>query len=149
MDLTSTLPLPPLMTAAALVAQRVLSGRSTPSRATSVFGGVIGAAGVGAMVAGVAQFRSTGTTLDPSRPGGASVLVTRGIYRYSRNPIYLGDGLALLGYAVHRRCVMAVIPAAAWLVLMDGVQIPREEDALAERFGSRYGDYSATVRRWI
>ena len=149
MDLTATLPLPPLLTAAALLAQRVISSRSTRSRATSLLGGVVGAAGVGVMVAGVAQFRSTGTTLDPSRPGAASVLVTRGIYRYSRNPIYLGDGLALIGYAVHRRSVLAAIPAAAWLVLMDGIQIPQEEDALAERFGSRYGDYSATVRRWI
>ena len=83
------------------------------------------------------------------RPGAATTLVRRGIYRYSRNPIYLGDALLLAGYAIHRRDPLAAIPAAGFLGLIDVFQVPEEEAAMLDTFGSTYGEYVATVRRWF
>lgn len=149
MDAISILRLPPVLSVVALAAQRLVSRNARSSASTTVAGAGLAVAGAAIEVAGVREFRSAGTTLDPLHPGGASGLVTRGIFRHSRNPIYLGGALMLLGYAVHRRSPAALLPAAGWVAVIDGLQIPAEEEALFERFGARYGDYSAVVRRWL
>ncbi len=149
MDARTILRLPPVTAAAALVAQRLLSRGAVSSLPTTLAGAALGVAGVAVSVIGAREFRSAGTTIDPVAPAGASVLVTDGIYRRSRNPIYVGDVLVLLGHAVHRRSLAALVPAAGWVLLTDRLQIPAEEAALAERFGADYRDYVAVVPRWV
>lgn len=149
MDVVSIVRSPPVMGLAALGAQRLLSRGPSTSAATSTLGGVVALAGIAVAAAGIREIRLAGTTLDPMRPGDATRVVRRGIYRYSRNPIYLGDALLLAGYAIHRRDPLAVLPAAGFVGAMDLLQIPDEEAALLQRFGSTYGEYVATVRRWL
>ena len=105
-------------------------------------------AGLGVAAAGIREIRAAGTTLDPTRPADASKVVRQGIYRYSRNPIYLGDALLLAGYAIHRRDLLAILPVAGFVGVIDTFQVSAEE-ALRDRFGSTYGDYVANVRRWL
>ena len=85
--------------------------------------------------AGIREIRAAGTTLDPTRPADASKVVRQGIYRYSRNPIYLGDALLLAGYAIHRRDLLAILPVAGFVGVIDTFQVSAEEEALRDRFG--------------
>lgn len=149
MDALSVAKAPPVMLAASLLAQRLLTrGAATPAT-TSVLGATVAIAGIAVAAAGIREIRSAGTTLDPMRPGDATQVVRRGIFRYSRNPIYLGDALLLAGYAIHRRDPLALLPAVGFVGAIDLLQIPAEEEALLGRFGSTYGEYVATVRRWF
>jgi protein-S-isoprenylcysteine O-methyltransferase Ste14 len=105
----------------------------------------------GALVAaaGVVAFRRHKTTVNPFTPDQSSSLVTMGVYRFSRNPMYLGFLLALAGWAVY----LASWPAALWLpafvLYMNRFQIQPEERALLERFGQQFVTYSKTTRRWL
>ena len=91
-------------------------------------------------------FRSRDTTLDPQ--GKPSTLATDGLYRLSRNPMYLGMLLGLLG--------LALLLGNAWQLLgpalfvgTTSIQIRREEAVLEQHFGANYLNYKARVRRWI
>jgi protein-S-isoprenylcysteine O-methyltransferase Ste14 len=88
-----------------------------------------------------------GTPVPGNRP--AKVLVRTGPYRISRNPIYLAFSLLHLGVAawVGSWWLLATLVASATFVAV--VVIPREERYLQERFGLKYGDYKASVRRWL
>ncbi|KRE39553.1 hypothetical protein ASG73_00185 [Janibacter sp. Soil728] len=134
---------------ASLAAQRLLTRGSTTSAATSTLGAAVALAGLAVAAAGIREVRSAGTTLDPTRPQDTTQVVRRGVYRYSRNPIYLGDALLVAGYAIHRRDPLALIPTVGFVGVIDLLQIPAEEEALLGRFGSTYGEYVATVRRWF
>jgi protein-S-isoprenylcysteine O-methyltransferase Ste14 len=106
---------------------------------------------VGAIVAvlGVVSFRRAGTTVNPTRPQATSSLVTTGIYRISRNPMYLGFLLALIGWAVFLANIVAFVLIPAFVIYMDRFQIMPEERALQARFGSEFTAYKAKVRRWV
>lgn len=107
------------------------------------------AAGLLVALAGVLEFRRARTTVNPMKPTSASTLVTSGIYRLTRNPMYVGDVLILLAVVVffsHPYGVAGVVLFIAW---MNFLQIPAEERALRERFGAAYEAYCARVRRWL
>lgn len=148
MDASSILRSPPVIGLAALAAQRALPRGST-SVGTSVVGAALALAGVALAVSGVRQIRSAGTTLDPTHPEEATQLVSGGVFGYSRNPIYLGDALLMTGYAIHRRDLRALVPAALFVGVMDRLQIPAEEAAMRSVFGSGYDAYARRVRRWL
>jgi len=94
-------------------------------------------------------FIRTRTTVNPLRPGNATQLVVSGVYRISRNPMYLGMVLSLSGWAWllgSPLCLLMVLLFARVLVI---VQITPEEIALRDLFGTSYGDYCKQVNRWI
>ena len=97
---------------------------------------------------GVLRFRRQGTTVTPLHPEQASALVTGGLYRLSRNPMYLG----LLCWTMALACYLGGL--AVWLgpLLLWGwlsrFQIVPEEQALQRRFGEAYANYCRRVRRW-
>lgn len=97
----------------------------------------------------VSLFLRARTTINPLRPQRSRELVTTGPYRYTRNPMYLGLLLVLIGWA----CVLGsagplfVLPLFVWIVT--AMQIVPEEAAMAERFGAAYTAYAARVPRWI
>lgn len=101
--------------------------------------------GAGAVLA----FRRARTTVDPTRPERASVLVTSGIFRLTRNPMYVALALIL--------CALAVFLARPWLMVgplvfvgwISRFQIMPEERVLAQKFGAEYEAYRARVRRWV
>jgi protein-S-isoprenylcysteine O-methyltransferase Ste14 len=112
-------------------------------------GAVLIVAGLIANVAPKRHFRRAGTTVNPLHPQRASALVQSGLHRYSRNPMYLGHALILLGWMLWLGHPAAGVALAIYLLYSDRVQIPREEAALRERFGADYADYCRHVRRWL
>jgi protein-S-isoprenylcysteine O-methyltransferase Ste14 len=94
-------------------------------------------------------FHRAKTTVNPLAPEKASALVVRGIYRWTRNPMYLAMLLVLIAWA----CVVSNLAALAILPLfvayLNRFQIVPEERALQARFGSEFEQYKRTVRRWL
>lgn len=109
----------------------------------------IALAGFAVATAGVVSFRRARTTVNPLRPDGASTLVIVGIYRFTRNPMYLGVSLCLLGWALYLGSAMALVWPAVFAAYMNRFQIAPEEMALRARFGAAFETYCARVRRWI
>jgi len=104
-----------------------------------------------AVMAGTAtrEFRRRGTTFQPVHPEQASVLVTTGTNAVSRNPMYVGLTGLLVAHAIGHGSWKALIPAAAFLALVDRVQVEAEEAALVEKFGAAYDTYRAATPRWL
>jgi protein-S-isoprenylcysteine O-methyltransferase Ste14 len=101
------------------------------------------------VVTAVIGFRRARTTVDPFHPETASNIVTTGIYRVTRNPMYLGFLLALIAWAVFLGNGIAAVIPPTFVVYMNRFQIEPEERALRARFGAAYEAYLRSVRRWI
>jgi protein-S-isoprenylcysteine O-methyltransferase Ste14 len=106
-------------------------------------------AGLFFIAAAAISFRLAKTTLDPRDPSRTSALVSSGIFRYSRNPIYVGFVLWLVAWAIYLGDVYAFAPIPLFVFSMDRRQIVREEAHLRELFGQSYIDYCQRVRRWL
>jgi protein-S-isoprenylcysteine O-methyltransferase Ste14 len=105
--------------------------------------------GAAICLSGVLSFRRAKTTVNPMRPDSTSSLVVSGIYKYSRNPMYLGFLLVLLGWATFLSDLAAFALLPAFVVYMNRFQIGPEERALGSLFAQEYQPYLARVRRWI
>jgi protein-S-isoprenylcysteine O-methyltransferase Ste14 len=120
-----------------------------PLAVRAAVGASLAFAGLLAVLAAVVSFRSARTTVNPFRSAQETALVTSGVFRFSRNPMYLGACLGLVALA----CVLArpvtLFGPIVFVVWMNTFQIPPEERALRERFGAVFDDYAARVRRWI
>lgn len=106
-------------------------------------------AGVGIGLWAVWQFLKTKTTVHPSHPERASHLVTDGLYKYSRNPMYLGLLLLLLSYGCHLGELIPLFFSGLFVLYMNRFQIRPEERALRKIFGESFENYRKRVRRWI
>jgi protein-S-isoprenylcysteine O-methyltransferase Ste14 len=104
---------------------------------------------VGIVVVAVIGFRRARTTVDPFHPEAASTIVTTGIYRITRNPMYLGFLLALIALAVFLGNLASALLPIVFVIYMNRFQIGPEERALLTRFGASYEAYLRSVRRWI
>jgi len=100
-------------------------------------------------LAGVRAFASHATTVNPLRPERASRLVATGIYRYSRNPMYLSLLLALAAWATWLGSIAAAVVVPLFAGAMTRWQIRPEERALAALFGEEFEAYRRRVRRWL
>ena len=112
-------------------------------------GGLLFATGAGLMLAAVWSLWRAHTTIDPFRPERAQHLVTSGIYRISRNPIYLGDALLLAGAAVWLGQPLGLLAVILFVLFIDRFQIRSEEAALARHFGGQFTTYRQRTRRWL
>lgn len=110
---------------------------------------VVAAAGIAVGLAGILAFRRATTTVNPMTPGNASSLVTGGIYRVTRNPMYVGVAIVLVAWAVFLASPWALVGVLAFAAYLTRFQIVPEEKALASRFGDAYASYAARVRRWL
>jgi protein-S-isoprenylcysteine O-methyltransferase Ste14 len=97
---------------------------------------------------GVVSFRKARTTTNPLKPH-ASTLVTRGVYAVSRNPMYLGGLIMLLGWAVVLQSVLSFVFLPAYVLYINRFQIQPEERVLTSLFGETYVAYQARARRWL
>lgn len=95
------------------------------------------------------RFRRANTTVNPLKPQAASSLVTAGIYRYTRNPMYLGLLFLLVAWAVLLSSPFALLGPVAFVTYISRFQIVPEERVLAALFGAEYAAYQAGVRRWL
>jgi protein-S-isoprenylcysteine O-methyltransferase Ste14 len=100
-------------------------------------------------IGGVVSFRRAGTTVNPLDPDLTTSLVTSGIYRYSRNPMYVGIQCCLLAFGFFLSSPPAIFASAVFVLYINRFQIRPEEDLLAEKFGEQYRDYRSIVRRWL
>ena len=113
----------------------------------NLLGVELGVLGVGLNLVGNRQFQKAKTAMNPF--GQPRVLVTTGVFRHSRNPMYLGMVLLVLGIAILLgRATPFVAPALLWIALKYRL-IPQEERTMSERFGKEYIRYRTRVRRWI
>jgi protein-S-isoprenylcysteine O-methyltransferase Ste14 len=110
---------------------------------------VIGLAGIGFSAAGVLEFRRARTTLNPTKPEEASTLVSSGVFRITRNPMYVGLLCVLVAWAVFLASVWALLGPVVFVLCIGHFQIAPEERVLKKLFGSEYTDYQARVRRWL
>ncbi|WP_211218141.1 methyltransferase family protein [Marinobacter daepoensis] len=106
---------------------------------------------VGAVVAllGVMAFRAAGTTVDPRTPEQSRNLVVRGVYRYTRNPMYLGFLLMLVGWGLFLGSVFAALLLPLFVLYMNRFQIKPEERHMQALFGGAYSRYTSEVGRWL
>ena len=95
------------------------------------------------------SFLRAGTTLDPHRPEKTSSLVEHGLYRHSRNPMYLAMALGLLAWAIHLGTPWVLLGPLAFVAYVTRFQIRPEERVMAEKFGDRYSEYCRRTRRWL
>ncbi|WP_312205756.1 methyltransferase family protein [Pseudomonas kuykendallii] len=106
-------------------------------------------AGVAICLAGVLSFRHARTTVNPLKPETASALVCSGVYRYTRNPMYLGFATALLAWAIYLAWPPALLGVLGFVLYLNRFQIEPEERALAGLFGSDFEQYCSRVKRWL
>jgi protein-S-isoprenylcysteine O-methyltransferase Ste14 len=124
------------------IAELSLPGR-LPAAMVAVLTGLLVA------VAGVVEFRRARTTVNPLKPDTASALVDGGVYRLTRNPMYLGFALALLGWGIFLSNPACLALLFAFVGYMNRFQIVPEERALQALFGEAFIAYRSKVRRWL
>lgn len=116
-------------------------------RLSQGLGGALLLAGLGLLVISGGLFSRAGTGLVPFRD--VKVLVTHGVYAFTRNPMYLAMALILLGVAVTVGAASALAIPPLFLVVVYQRYVKPEEAMLHDVFGEQYADYCRRVRRWL
>ncbi len=97
----------------------------------------------------VLQLLRQRTTVDPLHPDKTRTLITSGLFRLTRNPIYLGFALLLLGVALVLKSIIAGLLVAVFMLIMTWLHIRIEEQYLSQQFGATWVKYARRTRRWI
>jgi protein-S-isoprenylcysteine O-methyltransferase Ste14 len=108
---------------------------------------LLAAAAFGLIATALTQFGQHHTRPEPWRP--ASTLVTTGVYRFTRNPMYLGLAVLHFGTALYFGNLATALLLLPYIVLIDRFVMPREEAYLGRRFGAEYEAFRRRVRRWL
>jgi protein-S-isoprenylcysteine O-methyltransferase Ste14 len=114
-----------------------------------VLAAVLVVAGLSFDALGILAFRRARTTINPLKPQRASAMVTGGVYRVTRNPMYLGMALLLLAWAVWLAALLPFAGLLIYLLYITQFQIKPEERVLQGIFGEQYTSYADRVRRWL
>ncbi|QKJ23540.1 methyltransferase family protein [Poseidonibacter lekithochrous] len=101
------------------------------------------------IVAASYVFNEKGTSINPMKPESASSLVTNGIYKFTRNPMYLGIAVILFAWLIFLGNVLNIINIVLFILYMNRYQIIPEERALEKKFGDDYLSYRTKVKRWL
>ncbi|XZG69378.1 methyltransferase family protein [Chitinibacteraceae bacterium HSL-7] len=116
---------------------------------SSAIAAAVALTGIAVALAGVRAFRAHKTTVNPMKPHDSSALVASGIYRHTRNPMYLGFLLVLVAWGIHLASWVALLMLPTFVAYMNRFQIIPEERALTARFGAAFAAYCQSVRRWL
>ncbi len=100
-------------------------------------------------MSGLVAFVRRHTTINPLRPTNSSALVTGGVYRFTRNPMYLGMACLLSAWAVWLGSLAGFAGPLVFVLYITRFQIRPEERILGGLFGPACTEYCARVRRWI
>jgi protein-S-isoprenylcysteine O-methyltransferase Ste14 len=114
-----------------------------------VFAGVCAALGVVCALLGFLALSQAKTTINPVNPEKTSALVPGGIYSYTRNPMYLGLTLVLVGWAIWLAVPWVFLGPVGFMLYLTRFQIIPEERVMSSKFGRNYDDYRKRVRRWL
>ena len=120
-----------------------------PSPVRYGLAGVIGVFGITVAALGILAFRRAKTTINPVNPGDASTVVTSGIYRFTRNPMYVGLAAALVTLVVWLSVPWLLLGPVAFILFITRIQIIPEERAMSLKFGPEYDHYRSRVPRWL
>ena len=152
-DVAGVIALPPLIFLGFLAAAAVLEAVvPLPVLAAHVLvrylaGAALAACGVVIIAMGTRRFLAAGTNIPPTLP--TTALVVDGIYRQTRNPLYLGTTLIYLGLGVAAGSLWAIVLVVPLLWVINVGVVAREERYLERKFGDAYRAYKARVRRWF
>jgi protein-S-isoprenylcysteine O-methyltransferase Ste14 len=152
-DVAGVIALPPLIFLGFLAAAAVLDAVAPfPVLAAHAFprylaGAALAAVGFVMIVMGTRRFQAAGTNVPPNLP--TTALVVDGIYRRTRNPLYLGATLVYLGLGVGAGSLWAIGLVVPLLWVINTGVIAREERYLERKFGDAYRAYKARARRWV
>ena len=142
---------PPLLFVAAIATGVLIDGNvldwAHATHPSQLAGIAVALAGVSLIFVSLGLFRRFRTRPEPWQP--SSALITSGLYRLSRNPMYLGMAVTSAGVALYFESLAAAILLAVVVAIIDRFVIQREERYLARRFGADYDAYRARVRRWL
>lgn len=127
---------------------RLLPHFSVVVPGSGILAAVLCASGILIDVAAMFSFRRHRTSVNPIDPTAAGTVVTTGLYKHSRNPMYLGLVLLLSALAAKLSNVASLLVVPLFVLYMNRFQIGPEERALAQKFGADYDRYRETVRRW-
>jgi|SRR5690606_234261 len=143
---------PPLVFLGALVVGAIVQAWAPlrlelPTALRAGAAGLAGAGGLALLAGALALFRRTGQDPKPWEP--TPEIVATGVYRFSRNPMYVGMALLLLalGLALANAWIVALVPTALAVVYWTAVR--HEEAYLERKFGAAYEAYKARTRRWL
>ena len=106
-------------------------------------------AGVSLALSGFLAFRKAKTTPNPHTPEKSISIVRSGPYAFTRNPMYLGLALVLVGFCAYLANPLAVVAVVVFVAYITRFQIMPEERILLEKFGGHYAQYTSSVRRWL
>ena len=106
-------------------------------------------AGIVVAILGVKEFVAQQTTVNPLDPNRTTHLVTSGVYQLTRNPMYLGMLIGLLGLGDLLDSFLGFSGALFFFVYITAFQIKPEEAAMLEKFGEPFAHYCQSVRRWL
>jgi protein-S-isoprenylcysteine O-methyltransferase Ste14 len=146
--------LPPPIVAAATAVLMWLAAMAVPSLhfdlpARGAVALAITALGLATGAAALFRFRKAKTTINPLKPEASSALVIGGVYRRTRNPMYLAMLIVLLAWALLLSNAAAFVGLPLFVAYLNRFQIIPEERALQARFGAEFEGYRASVRRWL
>jgi len=144
---------PPVVTLLLALVMKVAAGLTpaaqTPGVARTGAALALAVVGLAIELAGAVSLMRAKTTVDPTHPGRVCRFVSSGVYRFSRNPIYLGDLLLLLAWATYLWSPLALALTPLFVLYIDRFQIGPEERVLGDVFDARYTEYTTRVRRWL
>jgi len=106
-------------------------------------------AGFALDLSGLVAFRKAKTTLNPLSPDRSTSIVQTFPYTFTRNPMYLGMALVLLGYCTYLTNPVSLVGVVAFCAYITRFQIIPEERSLFSKFGQPYARYKSNVRRWV
>ncbi|MFB5854416.1 methyltransferase family protein [Stenotrophomonas maltophilia] len=131
------------------LASRLAAGPVVPLPMPALLAGGVVAIGLTLNLLPKLAFRRVRTTVNPLRPAMASALVTHGVYRYTRNPMYLGQATVLAGVMLYLQSPVALLAVPLFVLYITRLQIVPEERALSARFPEAYAAFRQRVRRWL
>ncbi|MGZ8993673.1 MAG: methyltransferase family protein [Burkholderiaceae bacterium] len=146
------IPPPLVMVAVALLmlaAARLMPSLTFALPGKGVWAALIAVLGIAVAGAGVLSFRRAKTTVNPMRVHATASLVTSGVFRISRNPMYLGMVLLLIAWAVHLANAAAFLILPLFVVYITCFQIAPEERSMEKLFGNAFVAYTKATRRWL
>ena len=124
-----------------------LAGRLTPMPTAPALGWALVGLGLALMAVAAVTMLRRGATVDPTRP--PTALVTQGVFRWTRNPIYLGDALILAGLCLLWQPLAALALVPAFMLVMSRRFIRQEEAWLRARDAAAFDTWAARTRRWL
>jgi protein-S-isoprenylcysteine O-methyltransferase Ste14 len=120
-----------------------------PIQSRLIVASAIAAIGIVVVISGTIAFHQAETTINPMKPESTSSLVSSGIYRFTRNPMYMGLLLVTIAWAVFLSSPLTLLGSLVFFVYISHFQILPEERVLLGIFGDEYSTYQTKVRRWI